>query len=254
MFLRIRAFLSSIILFLVGLILIFALVFCMRTYFNEQSVDIPIHKVATSEKEISLTFDVSYSERNVEKILSVLDKHDVKATFFVVGNWIDKNRELVKEIDKRGHEIQNHSYTHQHFNDISEEDIKTELESTSKKIEEITGKKTTLFRPPFGELDENRVKICESLGYKIIKWDVDSMDWKNISDNNIVERVAQNTSSGSIILFHGDGKNVESYLEQIICYFEKNGYNMVQVSELVYEDNYYVDSLGVQRLKKEFKK
>lgn len=252
MFLRIRAFLSSIILFLIGLFLIFAFVFCIKIYFNKPSVDIPIHKVATDKKEISLTFDVSYSERNVEKILEVLDKYNVKATFFVVGDWIDENRVLVEEIHKRGHEVQNHSATHPYFNEISEEEIKKELESTSEKIKQITGKETNLFRPPFGELDENRVKICESLGYKIIKWDVDSMDWENINENNIVNRVVQQTSSGSIVLFHGDGKNVEYYLDQIICYFEKNGYDMVKVSDLIYEENYYIDSMGVQRLNEKF--
>ncbi|MGN1033048.1 MAG: polysaccharide deacetylase family protein, partial [Intestinibacter sp.] len=246
---RVKAFLNSIILFLIGLILIFALVFCIKAYFNEQSSDIPIHKVDTDKKEISLTFDISYSERNVEQILDVLDKYDVKATFFVVGNWLDKNRALVEEIHKRGHEIENHSNTHPNFNEISESDIKKELESTSKKIKEITGQESRLFRPPFGEIDENRVKVCEALGYKIIKWNVDSMDWKNIDDNNIVDRVARGTSPGSIILFHGDGKNVEYYLDQIIYYFEKNGYNIVKVSDLVYEENYYIDSTGVQRLK-----
>ena len=248
--LRKKAFLNSIILFLIGLILIFALAFCIKTYFSEQNADIPIHKVDTDEKKISLTFDISYSERNVEEILDILDKYDVKATFFVVGNWIDKNKVVVEEIYKRGHEIENHSNTHPNFNEISEEDIKEELELTSKKIQEITGKKSNIFRPPFGEINENRVKLCESLGYTVVKWNVDSMDWKNIDDNNIIDRVAQNTSPGSIILFHGDGKNVDYYLDQIVYYFKQNGYNMVKVSDLIYHENYYIDSSGVQRLKK----
>ena len=106
-----------------------------------------------------------------------------------------------------------------------------------------------MFRPPFGEIDENGVRVCESLGYKVIKWDVDSMDWKNIKDSNIVDRVAQNAKQGSIILFHGDGKDVQYYLEQIIYHFEKNGYSMLKVSDLLYEKDYYIDSSGVQRLK-----
>lgn len=249
MFSRTRAFLNSIILFLIGLILIFALVHCIKTFFNEQNIDIPIYKVDTDKKEIALTFDISYSERNVEKILDILDKHNIKATFFVVGGWVDKHPDLVEEIHKRGHEIGNHSNSHPYFNEISEDEIKKEIQTTSQKIKAITGEDTYLFRPPFGEIDENGVRVCESLGYKVIKWDVDSMDWKNIKDSNIVDRVAQNAKQGSIILFHGDGKDVQYYLEQIIYHFEKNGYSMLKVSDLLYEKDYYIDSSGVQRLK-----
>lgn len=253
MLLRVKAFLNSIILFLIGLILIFALVFCIKTYFSEQSADIPIHKVDTDKKEISLTFDISYNERNVDEILDILDKYDVKATFFVVGNWVDKNRDLVEKIHKNGHEIENHSNTHPNFDEISDEDVKNELEFTSKKIKEITGQESNIFRPPFGEIDGDKVKLCEALGYTVVKWDVDSMDWRNIEDNNIIDRVVQNTSPGSIVLFHGNGKNIDYYLDQIVYHFKQNGYKMVKVSDLIYDENYYIDSSGVQRLKREFR-
>ena len=120
MFARTRAFLSSIILFLLGLILIFALVYWIRIFLNQQNSDIPIYKVDTNKNEIALTFDISYNERNIDEILEVLDKYDVKATFFVVGNWIDENKDVVKKIYDRGHEIGNHSCTHPYFNEISE--------------------------------------------------------------------------------------------------------------------------------------
>ncbi|MDO5009188.1 MAG: polysaccharide deacetylase family protein [Intestinibacter bartlettii] len=249
MFARVRAFLSSIILFLLGLVLIFSLVYCIKIFLNEQNADIPIYRVDTKKKEIALTFDISYNERNIDEILDVLDKYNVKATFFVVGNWVDKNQDVVKKIYDRGHEIGNHSYSHPYFNEISEEKMKEELESTSKKIKAITGEGTTLFRPPFGEINENGVKVCESLGYKVINWDVDSMDWKNIKDIYIIDRVAQNTSPGSIILFHGEGSNVEDYLDSIVKHFSKSGYSMIKVSDLVYDKDYYIDSSGVQRKK-----
>ena len=230
MFARTRAFLSSIILFLLGLILIFALVYWIRIFLNQQNSDIPIYKVDTNKNEIALTFDISYNERNIDEILEVLDKYDVKATFFVVGNWIDENKDVVKKIYARGHEIGNHSCTHPYFNEISEEDTK-------------------IFRPPYGEINEDGVKVCESLGYKVVNWDVDSMDWKNIKDIYIIDRVSQNATPGSIILFQGEGKNVENYLDSIISHFSKSGYKMLKISELLYDDNYYVDSSGVQRKK-----
>lgn len=249
MFARTRAFLSSIFLFFLGLLLIFALVYWIRIFFNEQSSDLPIYKVDTDKKEIALTFDISYNERNIDEILNILDKYNVKATFFVVGKWIDKNEEVVKKIHKNGHEIGNHSYSHTDFNKISEEEIKKELETTSKKIKNITGEDVKIFRPPYGELNENGVKTCELLGYKVVNWDVDSMDWKNIKSVYIVDRVAQNVTLGSIVLFHGDANNVGEYLENIIKHFQKNGYKMLKISDLLYEDNYYIDSSGVQRKK-----
>ena len=127
------------------------------------------------------------------------------------------------------------------------------MEFTSKKIKEITGQESNIFRPPFGEIDGDKVKLCEALGYTVVKWDVDSMDWRNIEDNNIIDRVAQNTSPGSIVLFHGNGKNIDYYLDQIVYHFQQNGYKMVKVSDLIYDENYYIDSSGVQRLKREFR-
>lgn len=249
MFARTRAFLSSIILFLLGLVLIFALVYWIRIFFNEQSSDLPIYKVDTDKKEIALTFDISYNERNIDEILEVLDKYNVKATFFVIGKWIDENQDVVKKIHQKGHEIGNHSYSHNYFNKISEEEMKKELEKTSKKIKNITGEDIKIFRPPYGEIDENGVKICESLGYKVVNWDVDSMDWKNIKSIYIIDRVAQNTTLGSIVLFHGDSSEVGAYLEDIVKHFKKIDYKMIKVSDLVYDDNYYIDSSGVQRQK-----
>ena len=231
MFARTRAFLSSIILFLLGLVLVFSLVYCIRIFLNEQNEDIPIYRVETDKKEIALTFDISYNEGNV------------------VGNWVDNNQDVVKKIHDRGHEIGNHSYSHPYFNEISESEMKTELDKTSKKIKDIIGEETTLFRPPYGEINENGVKYCESLGYKVINWDVDSMDWKNIKGIYIVDRVAQNTSPGSIILFHGEGRNIDDYLDSIIAHFQKNGYKMLKLSDLVYDEDYYIDSSGVQRHK-----
>ena len=127
--------------------------------------------------------------------------------------------------------------------------MKKELESTSKRIKDITGEDTKIFRPPYGEINEDGVKVCESLGYKVVNWDVDSMDWKNIKDIYIIDRVSQNATPGSIILFQGEGKNVENYLDSIISHFSKSGYKMLKISELLYDDNYYVDSSGVQRKK-----
>ena len=211
--------------------------------------NLPIYNVQTEENAVSLTMNCAWNADDIDSILDTLNKCNVKITFFIVGDWADKYPEAVKKISENGHEIGNHSCTHPYFNEISEEDMKKELESTSKKIKDITGEDTKIFRPPYGEINEDGVKVCESLGYKVVNWDVDSMDWKNIKDIYIIDRVSQNATPGSIILFQGEGKNVENYLDSIISHFSKSGYKMLKISELLYDDNYYVDSSGVQRKK-----
>jgi len=112
---------------------------------------IPIYCVDTEEKKIAISFDAAWGSDKTEDILSILKEHNVKTTFFLVAFWVDKYPDMVKRIDEEGHEIGNHSATHPNMSKLSEEKIREELTITSNKIEAITGKKVTLFRPPFGD-------------------------------------------------------------------------------------------------------
>lgn len=105
-----------------------------------------------------------------------------------------------------------------------------------------------MYRPPFGEFDKNSFEVCQELGYKAVKWDVDSQDWKEIGVNHVVENVLKNTKSGTIILFHGDINYNEQYLNLIIKKL-KEEYDLVPLSDLIYDDGYEIDSNGVQKLK-----
>ena len=163
-----------------------------------------------------------------------------------MGSWVDDNEEWVKEIHNRGHEIGNHSNTHSSFPDISNKQKIEEIISTGNKIEDLTGEKTNLFRPPFGKVDKETMNTCKSLGYYTIKWDVDSGDWKNIGPVHVVDRVSKNTSYGSIILFHANVRDVSTYLEDALTNLEKKGYSMVIVSNLIYKNNYKINSFGEQ--------
>lgn len=237
--------------FIFSIVIIFIIIFGIKIFFTKQSQHIPIYKVNTNKKIVALTFDVSLSnnKENLKEILDILDKYNIKATFFLTGEWIDNNKDMVELIDQRGHEIGNNSDTHPCLNKISNQQIKEEIQVTSRKIKSITGKETRLFRPPFGEIDEDGMNICKELNCTVVKWDVDSMDWKNIGVSNIVDRVSRNTSPGSIVLFHCDFKDSKYYLEPIIHHLQDDGFKMVTVSDLLYKDNYYVDSSGIQRLK-----
>lgn len=249
---RTKAFILSISLFLGALLIIVCFVIGIKNICNIfQGYESPITRVDTKEKKVALTFDVAWGSDNIEEILDILDKHNIKATFFLVGSWVDDNEELVKEIHNRGHEIGNHSNTHSSFPDISKEEKIDEIVSTGNKIKEVTGENVNLFRPPFGNIDKETMSTCKSLGYYTLKWDVDSGDWKNIGPMYVVERVSKNTRPGSIILFHANVKDVGTYLEASINNLEKKKYSMVKVSQLIYKNNYCVDSLGVQKEKED---
>ena len=177
---RIKAFILSITVFLVALLTIIGFIISIKNICSLiQKYESPINRVDTKEEQIALTFDVAWGSENIEDILDILDKYNAKATFFLVGSWIDDNEDLVKEIHNRGHEIGNHSNTHTSFTEISKENKEDELLITSTKIKNITGDDVNLFRPPFGNVDKETIDVCKSLGYHTIKWDVDYEDWKN---------------------------------------------------------------------------
>ena len=152
----------------------------------------------------------------------------------------------VAEIQKRGHEIGNHSATHPDMTGLTSEKIASELQVTSDVIEKITGKKTTLFRPPFGAYDNHVIETCESQGYKVIQWSVDSLDWKDISTEQIVERVTRNVKSGDIILFHNNAEHSSEYLPLVLKSLQDQGFQIVPVGQLIYYKGYQMDHTGKQ--------
>ncbi|MCT4507795.1 MAG: polysaccharide deacetylase family sporulation protein PdaB [Tepidibacter sp.] len=208
---------------------------------------LPIYCVDTEEKKIAISFDAAWGDTHTKNILDILDKYDVKTTFFLVGFWVDKHPDLVKEISNRGHEIGNHSTTHPKMSMLSKEQIKEELETTSDKIEKIINKRPVVFRPPFGDYNDTLINTASSLNYHTIQWDVDSLDWKEIGVEHVVDRVIKNTKNGSIVLFHNNAKYVSEYLPLILEKLKSQGYEIVPISELIYKENYSMDSTGKQR-------
>lgn len=207
---------------------------------------LPIYCVETEAKKVAISFDAAWGNDYTKGILDILDQHHVKATFFLVDFWVEKYPEDVLEIATRGHDIGNHSSTHPDMAKISSEQIATELNTTADRIQAITGEKPNLFRPPFGSYNNNLINTAESLGYYVIQWDVDSLDWKKISAEQIVERVTRNVKPGSIVLFHNNAEHVLQYLPQIIGKLQSDGYEFVQIKDLIYLDGYHMDHAGKQ--------
>lgn len=211
------------------------------------SKEIPIYCVDTSKKEIALTFDAAWGDDDTDELISILNENNAKASFFAVGGFIKRFPESVKKFAANGHEILNHSDSHAHMAGLNEEQIKEELDGCEKKINDTVGKSLKLFRPPYGEYNDSVIKYAKNAGYTAIQWDVDSLDWKDLSADEIYRRVINKTKNGSIILFHNGAKNTPSALKIILPELKKQGYKFVTVSELVYKKDYVIDNSGKQK-------
>ncbi|NMB26439.1 MAG: polysaccharide deacetylase family protein [Tissierellia bacterium] len=209
--------------------------------------ELPIYSVETGEKKLAISFDAAWGDEFTLEILNILDKYDVKSTFFLVGFWIDKYPEHVKEIYNRGHDVGNHSTNHPYMTKLTEEQILKELNDTGNKIKKITGEKPNLFRPPFGDYNDRLINICKGNDYYVIQWDVDSLDWKELGVQPVVDRVTRNVKDGSIVLFHNNAKYILEYLPMVIERLQNEGYEIVPISQLIYKEKFHMDNTGRQK-------
>lgn len=206
--------------------------------------ELPVYNVQRDNKAVALTFDAAWGNEDTEELISILDSYGVKATFFLVGSWVDKYPESVRQLYDAGMEIGNHSDTHPHMAKLSDGEIAQEITTCNEKIEAVTGAPVTLFRCPYGEYDDDVVTTVRSLGMECIQWNVDSLDWKELSAGEIGQRVTEKTVPGSIILFHNAALHTPEALPAIIEFLLSEGYDIVPVSELLLEGGYTIDNAG----------
>ena len=216
---------------------------------NGSSRELPIYCVDKGdEKIISISFDAAWGNEDTSQLIDIIAKYDVKATFFVVGDWVDKYPESVKQLSDAGHEVMNHSNKHPHMPELSQEKMRAEITECNNKIEAITGVKPILFRAPYGDYNNETIKTIRECGCYPIQWDVDSIDWKDIEADQITKRVTSKVKPGSIVLFHNAAKHTPEALPQILEKLKSDGYSIVPISQLIYSDNYTIDSTGRQHL------
>ena len=224
-----------------------------NTSVSKESFDLPIYYVDTKEKNVSITFDINWAENDyLYTILDILDKYNVKGTFFIMGGWVDysqENVEKLKKISERGHEIGNHSYRHPMFTKISNEKMISEIQKTDEIIKKYTGKEVKLFRFPSGDYNEQAVKVINEQEHIPIQWSVDSVDWKEAGADIEYERVNKGIKEGSIILFHNNAKYTPDNIERIIKEYQDKDYKFIPVGELIYKENYNISEKGAQFLK-----
>lgn len=202
--------------------------------------DIIIKKGNEDEKIIALTFDDGPDEVFTPQVLDILKKNDVKATFFLVGENLKQNKEIVKRQFEEGHEIGNHTYTHINVAKSGYDKVYEEITKTQEEIKEITGVEPKLFRPPYRAMSRNMCDIIKNKNMNIILWsNLDPRDWSNPGVYSIVNTIESKVENGNIILLHdyNNLRNSKSQtiqaLESVIPYLKEQGYKFVTISELI---------------------
>ena len=209
--------------------------------------ELPIYAVDRDDNKIAISFDAAWGGDKTEKILDILDEFGVKTTFFMVDIWTQRFPELVKEIAARGHEIGNHSTTHPKMSTLSREQIRQELDTMADNAQALTGVRPTLFRPPYGDYSNQVVLTARELGYETVQWSVDSLDWKNMGVQPLIDRATRNVKSGDIILFHNDSQYILDALPAILKSYQEQGFTIVPISQLLLQGETTIDAQGRQR-------
>lgn len=207
---------------------------------------VPIYEVDTPKQAVAISFDASWGAEYTQQILDTLDQYGVKTTFFLVNIWLDDYPEIAKTIAERGHEIGLHSVSHPKFTTLSEAQIRQELLDNCRRIAEVTNYQATLFRPPFGDYNNQVIATTRDCGFEAVQWSIDSLDWKDLSAEEIFQRVTKDIHAGDIVLFHNNGLHTAEALVLVLDYLAAENLAVVPVCELLLSDDYYVDANGIQ--------
>ncbi len=211
-----------------------------------QKRDLPIYNVKRDDKLVSISFDAAWGDEQTDSLLKTMETYGVKTTFFVVGDWVDKYPETVKKIHDAGHEVMNHSDTHPEMTKLSAADMAAELNTCSDKLEAITGLRPNLFRPPYGDYNNAVVGAARNAGMFTVQWNIDSLDWKDLTPQQMMDRIMPRLTPGSIILLHNGGKHTPELLPTLLEALQTQGYTVVPISKLIYTENYEIEPDGRQ--------
>ena len=195
-----------------------------------------VYSVPTEEKIIALTFDISWGDKRAGPIIDILKEKGVReATFFLSSPWVQSHPEIVKKIMDAGFEIGSHGHKHDFYTKLSDDEIRSQIRTAESIIASVTGKRPTLIRLPNGDFDKRVLRIADELGYTVIQWDTDSLDWMNIGTDKIIRRVVSRAHPGDIILMHASDSSKQTHeaLPVIIDQLREKGYEFVSVSRLL---------------------
>ncbi len=209
----------------------------------------PIFQGNSGAKAVAITVNVDWGEEFIPDMLKHFKAADAKVTFFVTGRWAEKNPELLKQMSKEGHSIQNHGYRHLHFNSLSAEQGSAEIKKAEEIIKGITGTKTCYFASPYGEFSANVVAAAGNIDYKLIMWSVDTVDWKRPLPETIVSRVMKKVHNDAIILMHPTEPTVKA-LPEMLKQLQAEKYKMLIIDKVVLDQTSNSDRGGKANDKK----
>lgn len=196
-------------------------------------------KAKTKKRVLALSFDDGPHREFTPLVLDILKKHNIKAGFFLIGEWLEMEPDLAKRIMHEGHTIGNHSFKHSSkFTIRNTKALINDLKQNEDLIYEITGKRVKLFRPPYGVTNPNIAAAARLLEYNVIGWSIRSLDTMGKPDEKIIKRVVTRLKPGSIILLHDTHKGIGTILEEVIRKAKEEGYTFVKPDELLNLDAY----------------
>ncbi|WP_305022080.1 polysaccharide deacetylase family protein [Paenibacillus lacisoli] len=190
-------------------------------------------------RQVALTFDDVPDPRFTPQILDILSRYHIRGTFFVVGNRAHKHQALTTRIAREGHVVGNHSFSHPNFKKKTVNTFRTQILQTENELDSIIGYRPRLIRTPYGEINEQQVRWARARGYKVVNWNVDSMDWSGIGKEQVKHNILNNVGPGSIILMHaggGVGSDLSGGIQalpEIIMELKHRGYQLVTLPEML---------------------
>jgi len=208
-------------------------------YFNDTGAAAhhksPVYQGSTGKKVVALTVNVDWGEEFIPAMLKEFKKNDARVTFFVTGTWAKKHPELLKEMSKAGHSIQNHGYKHLHFNQLSKEQAQDQIKQAEDIIYQATGKRSRYFASPYGEHNDQLVDSVKDMKYELIMWSADTIDWQRPAPEVIVQRVMKRVHDDAIVLMHPTDPTVKA-LPQMLGGLKEQGYKMITIDEMLNTD------------------
>ena len=205
---------------------------------------LPVYSVETEERVVALTFNCAWDETGLDELLAILKEYDARCTFFVVGEFADRCPEAVRKIYNAGHEIGNHSMAHKDPVKMDYAALLSDINACNELLFSLTGQPITLYRAPSGSYDDDTVAAAQALGMTAIQWDADSVDWKDKTPEEIVQRMLKKIGPGSIALFHAGKENTVAALPRILKTLQSEGYTFCTVTDLLPEGETYPDGTG----------
>ena len=205
---------------------------------------LPVYSVETEEMAVALTFNCAWDETGLDELLAILKEYDARCTFFAVGEFAQRCPEAVRKIYNAGHELGNHSMAHKDPVKMDYAALLSDINACNELLFSLTGQPVTLYRAPSGSYNDDTVAAAQALGMTAVQWDADSVDWKDKTPEEIVQRMLKKIGPGSIALFHVGKENTVAALPQILKTLQSEGYSFCTVTDLLPEGETYLDGTG----------